>query len=29
LFQIHTLLSECQYCMEIRHLAFQVWWGAQ
>jgi hypothetical protein len=29
LFQIQTLLPDCQYCMEIRHFAFPVWWGAQ
>lgn len=29
LFQIHTLLPECLYCMEIRHFAFPVWWGVQ
>jgi hypothetical protein len=28
-FQIHTLPPDCQYCMEIRHFAFPVWWAAR
>lgn len=29
LFQIRTLLPDCQYCIEIRHFVFPVWWVAR
>jgi disulfide bond formation protein DsbB len=26
LFQIHTLMPDCQHCMEIRHIISPIWW---
>jgi hypothetical protein len=28
-FQIHTLLPDCQYCMDIRYFIAPIWWVAR